>query len=505
MAVAAIEPDTEQPSDPMPPQKPSSWGQFFLPLLFAAMETCWIDAIFIGLANADVLGTTRLLFPLWLPFVLIGSFYALSSYQRWYAVDSNQPLSHEGEHVSAALLVNIFLTVVATLLTVWISYYAQQMALTDANWLLNLPSAVLQFSPDSFRLIGIIALALAFCRQGSLLVRGKIDYVLISKLIQSGIFTFIILLVVEKFLEVAGHVFDDGLTVLFLIVLYLCLSLATHALARVGVVRRHYSVGQKNDLVRQERVTLQSVILASSILLAIALGTGAILNATIIGDTGVLFFKPNSFFVPPSGKAKTLTPCIIKCNTPISSTPHANQQPANTVFSIIISVLFTVLLLAIVVFTLLLVIRFIRRWRKRTRLPQRWELHESLWSWLLFWEQFKGLMHALLKRIMAITRHPGQVTAYSLAKDRQILAIHNIYEIYRSLLIYAATQGYPRANYETPYEFSVRLAQHYPLMEPHLALITSAYVTTRYADTTLKPEDVSATHYAWIALRQQWQ
>ncbi|MEO8971974.1 MAG: hypothetical protein ABI406_10310 [Ktedonobacteraceae bacterium] len=51
----------------------------------------------------------------------------------------------------------------------------------------------------------------------------------------------------------------------------------------------------------------------------------------------------------------------------------------------------------------------------------------------------------------------------------------------------------------------IRLAHHYPLLEPHFALITSAYVTTRYAGTTLKPEDISATHSAWIAVQQSWQ
>src|SRR5579872_321297 len=506
MAIAAIEPDTEQSSDTTPPQKPSSWGQFLLPLLFAAMETCWIDAIFIGLANADTLGTTHLLFPLWLPFVLIASFYVFTGYQRWYAADGEQPLPHKGKRITSAHLINISLTAIAALFTVWISYYAPLTAFTDLNWLLNLPSIILQFNPDSFRLIGLIALAIAFCRQGSLLVRGRVDYVLISKLIQSGIFTFIILLVIRKFLEVAGRVFDDGWTVLFLIVLYLCLSLATHALARVGVVRRRYSVGQRDDLIRQERVTLQSVVLVSSILLAIALGTGAILNATIIGDTGVLFYKSNSFIIPSLGKAKIPAPCRASCSAPVT---HRNvapvHQPSNSLLSSIIFVLFIILLLAIVVFAVLLVIRFIRRWRKREKVQQRWELHESLWSWLLFWEQFKGFMHTLLKRLLAFTMHPPHMTGNSIAMGRQATSIHNIYEIYRSLLHYAANLGYPRANYETPNEFSVRLAQHYPLMESHLTMITSAYVTTRYAGTMLEPKDVSATYDAWAEVQQNWQ
>lgn len=508
VTVAAIEPDTEQSLHPVPPQKPASWGQFLLPLFFAAMETCWIDAIFIGLANTDALETPYLLFPLWLPFVLIGSFYVFSCYQRWYASDNNQLLAHKGKHISASSGINIFLMAVATLLTIWISYYGAQTAFTDPGWLLNVPSVILQFNSASFRLVGVIVLAIAFCRQGSLLARGRIDDAVIAKMIQSGIFTFIILLVIQKFLEVAGRVFDDGWTILFLMVLYLCLSLATHALARVGVVRRHYSVRQKNDLIRQERVTLQSVILTSSVLLVIALGIGAILNATLIGDTCVLYLKPNSFIVPPLGNNKIPAHCGINCNAPVTqqeTVHHVSQQPTNTLLSTILFVLFIILLLAIVVFALILVVKFIRSWRKRERPKQRWELHENLWSWLLFWQQLSSFMHTLLKRFFAFNPSPIHIGAYPPTIDRQAPFMRDIYEIYHTFLKYAANQGYPRKNYETPYEFSIRVAQHFPLLEPHLALITSAFITTRYAGTMLKPEDVSTTHNAWITMRQNWQ
>ncbi len=507
MTIAAIEPDTGQLPHGLPPQKPASWGQFLLPLFFAAMETCWLAAIFIGLANTSALGTTHLLFPLWLPFVLIASFYLLSSYQQWYAMDGEHPLLEKGNHITFSRLANTVLTIIATLLAVWVSAYAPQTAITNPAWLLNIPAVILQFNSDSFRLIGLLVLAIAFCRQGTLLVRGKVNYVLISKLMQSGIFTFILLMVIQKFLEVIGHFYDDGWTILFLIVLYLCLSLATHALARVGVVRRHYAVERKKDLIRQERVTLQSVLLASCILLALALGIGAILNATIIRDTGVLFFKPNSFFIPPLGNAKK-APCDVKCTLPDTSQQvvhHGSQQPTNPLFSILLFALFIILLLAMITFILVLVIKFIRWWRKRERPRQRWELHESLWSWPLFLQQFKSILHALLKHVMTYLLRPTQHTKVSLSPDRQITSIHNIYEIYRSFLHYAAIQGYPRASYETPNEFSNRLTHQFPLIEPDLALITSAYITTRYAASTLKPEDVAATQSAWLAVQQNWQ
>ena len=50
----------------------SSVGEFFIPTLLAAMETCWIDAILIGLASINLFGSSAPLMPFWAPFILIG-------------------------------------------------------------------------------------------------------------------------------------------------------------------------------------------------------------------------------------------------------------------------------------------------------------------------------------------------------------------------------------------------------------------------------------------------
>ena len=58
-------------------------GEIALPYLFAAMETCWIDAIFIGLASLDLFQSHEPLMPLWAPFLLIiGSQWLLSRMER---------------------------------------------------------------------------------------------------------------------------------------------------------------------------------------------------------------------------------------------------------------------------------------------------------------------------------------------------------------------------------------------------------------------------------------
>src|SRR5438046_1754100 len=67
-----------------------SLGEILLPFLFAAMETCWIDAIFIGLADIGLFESHAPLMPLWAPFVLIiGSQWILSLLERRAASTSN--------------------------------------------------------------------------------------------------------------------------------------------------------------------------------------------------------------------------------------------------------------------------------------------------------------------------------------------------------------------------------------------------------------------------------
>src|SRR5437763_11236730 len=67
-----------------------SLGEILLPFLFAAMETCWIDAIFIGLADISLFGSHVSLMPLWAPFVLIiGAQWLLSLLERRAASGSS--------------------------------------------------------------------------------------------------------------------------------------------------------------------------------------------------------------------------------------------------------------------------------------------------------------------------------------------------------------------------------------------------------------------------------
>src|SRR5258708_32802353 len=74
-----------------------SLGEILLPFLFAAMETCWIDAIFIGLAGVDFFASRDPLMPLWAPVVFITGTQWILSRLELRATRSAIEATSEGE------------------------------------------------------------------------------------------------------------------------------------------------------------------------------------------------------------------------------------------------------------------------------------------------------------------------------------------------------------------------------------------------------------------------
>src|ERR1700676_3371086 len=78
-------------------QETPSVGEIILPYLFAAMETCWIDAVFIGLASLNFFQSHNPLMPLWAPFLLIiGSQWLLGYLERRNAASGDSTDSTDG-------------------------------------------------------------------------------------------------------------------------------------------------------------------------------------------------------------------------------------------------------------------------------------------------------------------------------------------------------------------------------------------------------------------------
>jgi hypothetical protein len=132
------------------------------------------------------------------------------------------------------------------------------------------------------------------------------------------------------------------------------------------------------------------------------------------------------------------------------------------------------------------------------------EDHESLWSWELFWHQFKAFWRSLWARIFP-QKNPATAGDAVLVEDLRSApsGIRTIREIYRAFLKRTATLGHARSRFETPHEFQQRLHTILPPAEPYLGTLTEAYAATRYSGHQLDSADVENARLAWGELERR--
>jgi hypothetical protein len=82
------------------------------------------------------------------------------------------------------------------------------------------------------------------------------------------------------------------------------------------------------------------------------------------------------------------------------------------------------------------------------------------------------------------------------------LAALTIRRIYAQLCAWAARAGYPRARYETPYEYLKTLQAAFPRRRQDLARVTRAYVAVRYGEVPERVEELEAVREAWERIRR---
>ncbi|HWZ20945.1 MAG TPA: DUF4129 domain-containing protein, partial [Ktedonobacteraceae bacterium] len=208
-------------------------------------------------------------------------------------------------------------------------------------------------------------------------------------------------------------------------------------------------------------------------------------------------------FIHPSTSTKL--PKVTRFHLPQSfinpSTSKMQEAFAHTIIpilSIVLPILFVVLMVLLIRWTLR------RRSRVRKRVNRRnQDVHESLWSWSLFWMQLRSIIQALFARFI----HHDMTTEDGVVKIEKIQgepAARSVREIYRSFLRKATMHGYPRRRFETPYEFKQRLDEKVPLTEPQLELITEAYVITRYGSEVPDEAHLAQIRTNWIELDRKW-
>lgn len=512
-----------------------SLGEILLPFLFAAMETCWIDAIFIGLASFGLFGSHAPLMPLWAPFVfIVGSQWILSLLERRSVVANTTASDTEDKDedkkttLPGSSLFILFVCVTGLFVT-WLTIYTPTAFFLDPSWLLALLNDILFLNAHAYHVFFIVALILYFCWRGVRLLNREYQPSQVFGTLRLGMGIIIAVILVRAGQASSGLALNNDFILLLLIPVFLFLSLAAHALARVTFVRHTHLSGLEGDVSPQERSILLMIGLVGAILLITAVLVDVFASPVTMANTQQLFTvlgQAYDWFVGilvtviaflvtplfwliyllvdlwhtlfpahaaqnPSSRGKTRTP---------PSLPHSSVVPAIVPF---VKILFPVLLLIAAI----LLMRWIVRRRRRVRVIANRrieERRESLWSWALFWAQFKALFLSLFRRFFPqrAAQEDGQANIESIESEP---AARSIREIYRALLKRAAKRGYPRKRDETPYEFKQRLDEKTSLAGPQLAVVTEAYTAARYGGIVPDEAEVARIRREWATLEQKWR
>jgi hypothetical protein len=524
----------------------SSLGELLLPTLLGTMEACWVDAALIGLASAGLLSFSTPLLPLWAPFVYIIGFHWLLVFREGRAAAAREADQADGtsktENTNSKISVSIpdapllfIVLAVLSLFIIWLQIYSPGKALYDLTWLATLGSDTLFLNLHFYQAFFIVALSCYLCWRGLRLFDRTVEPSHVIRMLLLGLGVIIATILLRAAILSAGAATVGGETIfLFLLIpFYLALSLAAHALARIAFVRRFHLSGLQGSVVAQERAVV--TVIAS-------LGLILLLVTALIG----LFADPSFFagalrLLIPAGQAIVaaynwlvgiFAYILVFLVTPIfwlsswigSLLPHRklntqSQQgklptkkpvvhpPANITASWLPYLRAGVLVLLLMALVFLVWWALRKRRRAAVRIQRKdGDIHESLWSWLLLWNQLKGILRAMLGRFFRKAPHEEQLQGAQNAQELAASspAARTVREIYRALLKKAASRGYPRRKHETPLELRQRLDEGVPLVEPQLESITEAYSQVRYGGDLPDTDEVMVVQRQWRELDQKW-
>ncbi|MGB8348534.1 MAG: DUF4129 domain-containing protein [Ktedonobacteraceae bacterium] len=504
---------------------PSSLGEILLPFLFAAAETCWVDAVFLGLASFGLFASHAPLMPLWTPFVLIaGTQWIVSRLERRAATAPAQnKRAIERATLPGSYWLILFITFVI-LLSIWLALYTQAAFFFDPRWLLAFLNDMLLLDVQAFHSAVIIALCFYFCWRGLRVIYREYEPSQAFSTLRLGMLILLAVILVRVGQISVGGIASGDLMLLLLIPIFFFLALSAHALARITFLRHTHTFDETN-IEAQERAVVGVIAALGLALLLISLLTYALVSPQALEKArqalslfGTLYDQ--LVLLVSELIVLLVTPLFLLINWLISLLPprHAisnNAQrprglPSHVVSSgHLVSQLAPILKIALPLLFLLfaaLIMRRLLHYLRRVRLiaNQRGrETRESLWSWRLLWTPLQTLWRFLLR---PFTRRRHTQRGMQAAPDDLPAApsARTMREVYRLLLRRAAALGYARQRHETPSELKERLDAHLPASEPPLGQITAAYIETRYG--AVVPDEAEAAHLrqAWGALQQVW-
>ncbi|MDQ2902723.1 MAG: DUF4129 domain-containing protein [Chloroflexota bacterium] len=501
-----------------------SLGERVLPYLFAGMEACFINALLVAVAGFNIFGPNIPVLPLWAPFVLMGGSVWAARYLERRDARNTPPLDEfdrVGSNMPGTTLLMVLLGVGALFL-IWVSIYAQTTALYNPTWLLALVNDILLLNSRFWQVLLILMLCVFLAWRGVGISRRVFEPGHVFNLLRVGIGVMIGIIILRAAQESSGVTVRNDTALFLLVPLFLCLSLVAHALAQATFVRHSHPTGLEGSVMAQERSIFSIMGIICVALLIIVLTVGSVASPAFLGDIqralaplGALYDLLVSIFAhiltflvtPIINVLQSLHFTTAPIKVPLTPrTPVGGHHgPKTPQIAIIAGSILAILALLMIIVALGSLVTWTLR-RRRTRVVRRRnedELHESLWSWSLFWTQVKAFLRALLGLLLPHAKAEGQQDV-----GQQPItgapAARSVREIYRALLKRAGGRGYPRKREETPNEFQRRLDERTLLAAPELATITEAYTVTRYGEVVPDEAEVARVRGAWSALQQRW-
>jgi hypothetical protein len=397
---------------------------------------------------------------------------------------------------------------VIILCIIWGTFYSNN-ALWNPIWLGTFVYDLLQINITAFASIAIILLTYGLSYQGIHIARYALEPSTVTRSLIIGGLVFAGVILVQPISDL------DQADLLLILLLFFCLALFARALAHMIFVRQEHLIGLDGNKYSQDRLVMSTVGLVCLLLAIIALVVSLLINpallATIVQGLSPagqlydwlagLFIALLAFllsYIPISGKFG-LIPTIKVPKSPTNNVKMAPNQipPGVQTFA---SLLLIIIIVAVVAVIILFIVRILNQ-RAHAKRVQR-DQHESLWSWQLFWSQFKRLLLALLSRFR---RHKTvQIVPEQIIAEEDMTAVNrDVRAIYRAFLQWAASRGFTRQRNETPYELRQRLQQPFTLLVPEIQTVTEIYSTARYGQDQPTETEVERMQQNWDSLQQK--
>lgn len=447
------------------------WRKGIAYITTAGMEACWLFAI-ATLLNTKVAGGSLSMVVLFLLYAASFVLNRLLGKLRWRVIWLRS--------------VNLLAWAVSMLLMVKIQLWGG-VAWSDSAWLLAIPRAIPElihtFQPELLVLLG----SGAVWWLGQRLARIKLDFAASVTEFQFGLLVLVIM-----FFSASQFTPERSGS--------LPLALVFFLFAMLGISIAHAREGSSwlSGLQRRQWWGLLLTAIGAVVLIGLLISwavTPGFLQTILDGIKWLWeqFVKLLQFLASllPSPEPSELPPALPGPGTMPSEEEGIWTLP-ETIQSVL-RVVFNVIMIGLAIFVLWRISSQIIGWFRRRSASEGAEV-ESLRG------AFRADLVAFLRRFLAKLfglRFPQKKDSRAVLPE-----IASVRQIYRQLLKWAASRGYPRGTSQTPLEYLRVLADALPQARQDLEFVTSRYVSVRYSPALPTEDEVEQLRQSWNRIRQ---